>query len=471
VIVFKNVSVKSGGQFILNDINLAIERREQWAITGSAGSGKTSLAKTLTGELFFTGTILFPGSTGRPRIKLVEQEHRFKDLNNTAQFYYQQRFNASESSNSLKVSDVLTPDNKWIDLLKLRLIYERPLIQLSNGENKRLQLAQALAILPDILILDNPFLGLDTDGRSILEECLETITRTQVQVILITGKSSVPAFVTNVAVLDAGELIFQGSLESYRGFHIGTSVQSQPLDLNELILHSPTVRPSFTFAVKMTNVSVEYEQKAVLKNINWQVRQGECWSLSGPNGAGKSTLLSLVTADNPQAYANEIYLFDRRRGTGETIWDIKRNIGYVSPEMHLYFDRSSTCFEVIASGYFDTIGLFRHLTREQTQLIESWLKVLRLGLYRNTSLRQLSRGQQRMALLGRAMIKNPSLLVLDEPCQGLDDEQTLFFLELVENVVGHFNTTLIYVSHYTTEIPACVTRFLRLTDGRVEEEI
>ena len=157
----------------------------------------------------------------------------------------------------------------------------------------------------------------------------------------------------------------------------------------------------------MVNFTVRYGETTILKEINWEVKKGERWSVSGPNGAGKSTLLSLITADNPQAYANEIWLFDRRRGTGESIWDIKQKIGFVSPELHLYFDHSATCYEVVASGLFDTIGLFRSLSPEQEEKVACWMQWLSIGGLPSKRLMQLSTGQQRMALLAGALIKKP----------------------------------------------------------------
>src|SRR6185295_14005255 len=169
---------------------------------------------------------------------------------------------------------------------------------------------------------------------------------------------------------------------------------------------------------------------------------GECWSISGPNGAGKSTLLSLVTADNPQAYANELYLFDQRRGSGESIWDIKRRIGFVSPELHLYFDRGTSCFDVIASGLFDTIGLFRQISTAQTEQVKAWIELLQLQQVQHRPLFQLSLGQQRMVLLARALVKNPPLLILDEPCQGLDEEQIDEFIGLIDDLCDQSGKTL-----------------------------
>jgi molybdate transport system ATP-binding protein len=174
-----------------------------------------------------------------------------------------------------------------------------------------------------------------------------------------------------------------------------------------------------------------------------------------------------LTGDHPQAYANEIYLFDRRRGTGESIWDIKKRTGYVSPELHLYFESTATAFQAVASGLFDTIGLFRRLSEEQEELVLRWMSLLALEGSRNKLLGQLSLGEQRLVLVARALVKNPSLLILDEPCQGLDEEHTEFFRQLVDRYCRMNRVSLIYVSHYEEEIPSCVDHFLRLEKGMV----
>ena len=477
LVELSNVSVTQNNKVILNDINLVIRHREQWAIVGRSGSGKTTLAHTLLGSVFFTGKINFhlpKASHHNATIMGVEQQHRFKNLSNTSDFYYQQRFNSSDADNAVTVEEALKsyypseyPADKikyWLDQLHLTDLLNEPLIQLSNGENKRLQLAEALLGDPALLILDNPFTGLDVSGRQLLHTIINSITADGIHVILITGAGELPECITHVAVLDQGRLVSECKKEDYAA-PLPHSVNA---GLTRMLAREVNVaiRADFVHAIKMKNVHIRYGDKIVLDNIDWEVRRGECWSVSGPNGAGKSTLLSLINADNPQAYANEIYLFDRRRGKGESIWDIKRLTGYVSPELHLFFEQYSSSFEVIASGIFDTIGLFRSLSEDQTIQVDYWIKLLELVPLRNRPLFQLSLGEQRMVLVARALVKNPPLLILDEPCQGLDEEQSEYFKSLTDQLCRHFNTTLIYVSHYEKDIPSCVSKFMRLDHGR-----
>jgi molybdate transport system ATP-binding protein len=489
ILTLEQVTVASGSMLILDHIDFSIRRGEQWLLTGPSGSGKTALAHTLLGRHHYTGR-LGSGPAGQIgaqgnaadrhaadlRIAIVEHQHRFSNLPGTTDLYYQQRFNSSDAGYTITVEEELreyaslaTGDaGTWMDDLHIRPLLSRPLIQLSNGENKRVQLAIALSGKPDLLILDNPFTGLDQEGRDTLRRLIGLLTTKGVQILLIGSASEIPASITHVARLEKGRLV----LACPRGeFSAMTAKMETEIPLDAVIL-SRLVRPvsaEFSVAVRMTGVSVRYGDTTILKGVNWEVKKGERWTVSGPNGAGKSTLLSLITADNPQAYANDIWLFDRRRGSGESIWDIKQKIGFVSPELHLYFDYGATCPEVIASGLFDTIGLFRPLSPDQQSAVECWMDLLGIGELRHRRLAQLSLGQQRMVLLARALIKNPPMLILDEPCQGLDEEQTAHFKTLVGTLCEAFGTTLIYVSHYQKEIPGCVDRFLRLENGTAVE--
>jgi molybdate transport system ATP-binding protein len=469
-----NVTVKQNGITVLENINFTINAGEQWAITGRSGSGKTSLAHAIAGSVFYSGLIrfYFDEVNIHPHIAIAEQQHRFRNLSHTSDFYYQQRFNSPDADDAitvkeelLKHDDASSNGHEWIDALHLTKLMDEPLIQLSNGENKRLQLAKILLDNPHLIILDSPFTGLDANGRETLQKVIDAVVRKGVHVLLICNLQELPGSITHMAVLKKGQLIYAGAREN-----IPHSISEAPVNTfslsTEKLNRLNSAIENFKCAVQMKNVNVKYGERVILENINWLVKRGECWSVSGHNGAGKSTLLSLITADNPQAYANEIYLFDKRRGKGESIWDVKKRIGYISPEMHLYFEKTAACFEVIASGLFDSIGLFRKLSDTEEQQSDWWADVMQLKPLYNKSLYQLSLSQQRMVLLARALVKNPPLLILDEPCQGLDDEQTSYFNQLVNLLCRSFGTTMIYVTHYEKDIPPCVNQFLRLENGR-----
>ena len=467
------VKIMLGGKILLDNINLAMGHDEQWAIAGPSGSGKSTLAKAIAGKIFHRGIISFDTTEKqevKPNILLIEQQHQFKNRSNVQQFYYQQRFNSSDAEDTLTVAEQFDNTDQqlnqyWINFFNLAPIIDKPLIQLSNGENKRLQLAKAMTESPSLLILDNPFIGLDKEGRSALQEGLNKIVQAGTKIILFASPQDLPSCITHVAFIKEGKIDFAGPKDNQPMLVESSddAIFPSPVALQKCYATSSL---TFRHAVEMINVNIAYNGKEILSSFNWQVKKGERWCVTGPNGAGKSTLLSLISADNPQAYANDIYLFDRKRGTGESIWDIKKNIGYVSPELHLFFDLGVTCQEAVASGLFDTIGLFRKPGPNETSIVLEWMDMLGISAIKEKRLNQLSLGEQRLVMLTRALVKSPPLLILDEPCQGLDVQQTARFKNTIDFICGSTSTTLIYVSHYSQDIPLCISHHLQLKAGK-----
>ena len=216
----------------------------------------------------------------------------------------------------------------------------------------------------------------------------------------------------------------------------------------------------------MEHVSIKYGNRTILKDQDWEVRNGEKWALFGPNGAGKSTLLSLIYADNPQSYANTLYLFDRKRGSGESIWDIKKRIGYVSPEMHLFYMENVPVLNIVSSGFFDSIGLFRKCTERQQQVALAWMRVFGIEELKDRSFLTLSSGEQRLALLARAFVKDPDLFILDEPLHGLDDRNRQLTREIISAFCRRKDKTMIMVTHYAEELPDVITHNLFLKKNK-----
>jgi molybdate transport system ATP-binding protein len=214
--------------------------------------------------------------------------------------------------------------------------------------------------------------------------------------------------------------------------------------------------------IRFNKVSIRYGERTILKDLDWTVHQGEHWSLSGQNGSGKSTLLSLVCADNPQSYACDISLFGHKRGSGESIWDIKRHIGYVSPEMHRSYKQNIPAIQIVASGLKDSVGLYVRPTETEKAQCRKWLNTFGVGELADRKFMEMSSGEQRLVLLARAFVKEPDLLILDEPLHGLDDINRKMVKDLVDDYCKNPAVTLIYVTHYQEELPQCIDHSLFL---------
>jgi len=463
-----------------------------YALVGESGSGKSALLQTIAGRFNVTGgevryhfdDFLQGLNTGesydaRRLIAIVEPRHHFKNLSHTTDFYYQQRYNSSDSDDAATIEEYLNSittarqNGYWtvekvVALLKLAHLRDKQLIKLSNGETKRLMLAAALLKNPVLLLLDNPLTGLDVKTRTEFDMIIGEIIASGITVIMATSPYEIPPAITDVVILEDRAIT---RVIPKADFDPGSVAKAKDIDINgenlAALLNNGSVTAQYRNIVKMTDVRVKYGDKIILDNVNWQILPGERWALLGPNGAGKSTLLSLVNGDNPQAYANDIVLFDKKRGTGESIWDIKRKTGFVSPELHQYFPMDNSCLQVVESGYYDTLGLFRPSVKSRSEIALRWMKALEIDRYANALIKNIPASAQRLCLLARALIKNPDLLIFDEPCQGLDTHQQQHFKALINTICKISDVSLIYVTHYQQEIPDSVTKVLRLDGGRI----
>ncbi|HET7896625.1 MAG TPA: ATP-binding cassette domain-containing protein [Flavisolibacter sp.] len=491
---FRDVAIRMPGGERFPAISFDVKEGEHWAFVGENEALKVALLEALAGNAAMTGgraefpffeqhrsaVSADPFLSPHRFIAKIADRHQFRNLSNTDQFYYQQRFNSSDSEDALTVQDYLERVHAarelpgldlpaLVDRMMLAPLLPRQLIKLSHGETKRLLMAAALLRHPRFLLMLNPFAGLDTEAKKALRETINRVTTAGITVILSTAPNEIPEAITHVARFEKDHTINTGKKEAMP--LAGLPKPEKRVDETELrSLLAVGNRPAFNNIVVMKNVRIKYGDKVILDDINWTVKQGERWALLGHNGAGKSTLLSLINADNPQAFANHIILFDRKKGTGESIWDIKRKIGFFSPELYQYFPLDTSCLMAVESGFYDTIGLFRASHPELSALALQWMELLGVAHLSRKLLRQVSAVDQRLCLLARAFVKAPPLLILDEPCQGFSGEQVAAFKELVNAVCAASNTTLIYVTHNQEELPACVTKVFRLKDGRQVRE-
>ena len=493
LVALEGVALKVGEDLAFPATDWTIREKERWAVLGPNGSGKSLLAQALMRRVpLSAGRIKYffddpsrPSSYFRSgQIRLVSSE-RQRELAARYSGYVQARWQSSERDQAPAVRDLLPAAGaaggrqtfgtrqvgaETIAALGIDRLLDRRIISLSSGELRKFALAEALLDQPRLLILDDPFPGLDQASERSLRNLLEVLCRqpSPALVLVTSHPEEMPEGITHVVVVDRNRIARIGRREE-------VLASSELRDLT-----SPSATPVMKAAVQppstgrdpiieMRGVTVRYGDTTILERIDWSVREGEKWAVLGPNGAGKTTLLSLVLADNPQAYTNDIRLFGRKRGSGESIWDIKKKIGWVSSELQLFYPPEANALDVVLSGFFDSVGLYRACSQEQTELAHRWARDLDISAQLTRPYYSLSAGEQRLVLLARAMVKQPRLLVLDEPGQGLDPVHLERFLERLDWLCGAQPTTLLYVTHRLDELPAGISRTLRLEKGRVVE--
>ncbi|MBS9932663.1 molybdate ABC transporter ATP-binding protein ModF [Vibrio alginolyticus] len=351
-----------------------------------------------------------------------------------------------EQSQDTNLTEQLVND---LDLSHLR---DNGFRVLSTGETRRVMLARALATQPDLVLLDNPFTGLDIAHRAALARYLHSLSQNVQLLITFSRESDMPEWINSIALFSAGKLDSTMDKSSWDNHPIIGQIKSQSKQQSEEMMslirqhqHStPFNNPIF----ELKNGTVEYTDKKIFTDLNWRIDKGQHWQIKGPNGCGKSTLLGLIFGDHPQCYSNDIDIFGKKRGTGETIWEIKQHIGMVSSALHLQYRVNCSALEVILSGFYDSIGLYNQPTRKEMDIANEWLDILHMSQYKKTSFKQLEYGQQRLLLIARAIVKQPTLLILDEPYQGLDFLGRRLVKNTLELIARENLSQLLYVSHY-----------------------
>jgi len=465
------------GTFRLSDTRLLtlpqaeLQSGESWAFVGANGSGKSSLARVLSGELApQSGTV--SSDFKRPvRLSLEQLQALVAEewqRNNT------DMLSEGEEDTGLTVAEVIQAELKQPDRCTqlarqfgIDTLLSRRFKYLSTGETRKALLCQALMSQPDLLILDEPFDGLDVASRASLTDTLHSLQQPGFTLVLVLNRfDDIPDFISQVGILAECTLTHSGPRQAILAealvAQLAHSEQLEGMALPEADTPDQhSLLADDAPRVILRNGTVSYHDRPILAGLNWQVNAGEHWQIMGPNGAGKSTLLSLVTGDHPQGYSNDLTLFGRRRGSGETIWDIKQHIGYVSSSLHLDYRVSATVRTVILSGFFDSIGLYQAVSDRQKALARQWLALLGMdNALADAPFHSLSWGQQRLVLIARALVKHPTLLILDEPLQGLDPINRQLVRRFIDILIGEGRTQLLFVSHHAEDAPACITHRL-----------
>ena len=315
----------------------------------------------------------------------------------------------------------------------------RQLRTFSSGDRKKEFLKYCINQNPDFIIFDNPFDHLDQSSRIDLALSLKKLTDSVAIIQLVNRIGDVLDFVPNKVQIKDNSFQFYPISKSKNHFKT-LNITNIPKALETYSFHESTL-------IKMNEVSVSYDERKIVDKISWTIKQGEFWQLIGPNGSGKSTILSLITGDNPKGFGQDLFLFGIKKGSGESVWDIKKQIGFFATSMTDLFQKSHTLEEMILSGFFDSIGLYTEPTTLQKQIVLQWLEVIEMMHLRKKRFIDLSIGQQRVVLIVRAVLKHPPLLILDEPVEGLDDENVNLVIQLINTIKQETNVTILYVSH------------------------
>ena len=477
-IELNNVTASLGtdeqANFVVSNLTWQVTSDQHWLLLGGNGAGKSALTAVLLDQA------------------KISQGTRHCDFERIEMVSSQRQKQLIEAELLTDQDDII--DGKTQPKLVSELIYQQasanfdeqlcqqlitgfafePLLKqrlraLSTGETRKLMLIEALSNRPQLIVLDEPFDGLDVESTELLNTILAELSNSMSMLFVLNRLAEIPAFISHYGYVSAGKLQYQ----------LASPVEKQLNDLFKLLHLEQTdltiprkdvehSAPEFHDAelVRLQNASVSYSGKVIFSQLNWTIKARQHWQLSGKNGSGKTCLLNLITGDNPQCYNNNIKVFGFQRGSGESIWQIKQYIGYISNALHMEYRVSISALNTIVSGFYDSIGLYQKATQMQLDIAMQWLALLGLSELKNTPFTQLSFGDQRMLLIARAMVKHPTLLILDEPCLGLDEANRQRVLLLIEKICAAGSSTVIYVNHHAKDKITGIEHYLDMADFR-----
>ena len=437
---------------------------ENWCVLGKNGSGKQYLDQILTGELQ-------PDSVDTFKIPCVDKVGMVSFETQQGVYEHELKIDSSDDKNAndigTKAKDFL-PQDKWDDVLisefGLSHRLESGYRQLSTGEGRKLLILQAIFNGVELLVCDNPFDSLDEASCIALSTALERLTKTGIQVLLmLNNRQDIPLWCNNIAFIERGQLDIVGKLESDETKRqldaLLTPVPdnvSWPTNTQELCDYK------HPHLVNLIKGKVQYNGVKVFEDLDVAIKPLQHTLITGPNGSGKSTLMQLITGDCTQCYSNDIHVLGYKRGSGESIWELKKDMGIVSSELHREYRVNGDLLSVVLSGFYDSIGLYQQAEQDKIEIARQWLDKIGMLAHQNTSFRSLSYGEQRLALIARALVKSPYLLILDEPTQGLDELNRHRVLNFLEHLAEQKHSTMLLVSHRKDEFLSIFEQHIKL---------
>lgn len=450
-------------------INWTVRDGEHWAVIGPNGSGKSQLISLLLGKQPLLSGIV--RGKGGQSVNSLAKYVAFTDIYtifDAGNSYYQQRWNTGDTQTAPFVGELFEgcrneTVERLMNVFNIRELLGKRVNMLSSGELRKTLIVLAIRSEPRILILDNPYIGLDAASRPVLDEMFGLLaSECGIQLIsLVCDPRDIPPVTTQVLpVCDKTLLPTMSPGEFYSSTDLRNRLFGEGCP-PALPAQVADAKADFENILLFSKVTIGYGEKLILDRVDWNVKKGEKWLLSGKNGSGKSTLLSLVFCDNPQGYANDITLFDHKRGVGQSIWEVKRRIGYVSPDIINYYRKEVSCLDVVASGFSDTIGIPYSYDDDKRRVALRWMEVFGIAHLAGRSSLEVSAGEHQLAMLARAFVKDPDLMILDEPMHGLDVSNKARVRRIIEEwCTGQ--KSLIYVTHYEEEAPDVITNCLVL---------
>ena len=465
LIEFRDVRFAYQLELTFDHINWAWPAGSHIAILGGNGAGKTTLAKLIIDNLRPNhGEVIYGDGIQAKDIahisfdlhkELMEKDRRFDDSETRADAFDVGTTVRNAILQGQPESDTFT---QLCSRLGIEHILEQGIRFISTGESRKTLLARAMLAKPKALILDNPFEGLDKNAQQQMTNLLDELVQAPTPLLLLTKDANdIPNAIDTVFLMEDGAITGECSAaeakqKSARRHHFSKALPIEP---------APDY-PAGQALIELKDVNVNFRGKQVLSDVNWTLMPDQHCCISGPNGAGKSTLLGLLCGENDKAYGQTVVLFGKQRGSGESVWDVKSHFGLLNTSMQLSNLKRSKVIDVVASGLFDSVGLYNDYGDAERQRLLAWLDALELLHCRDQRFDRLSFGEQRMVLLLRAMVKSPEILILDEPCIGLDNEQKNRLLGAVDQIAAAGHTRILFVSHRSEEVPECINQFLDL---------
>ncbi|MBD5433728.1 MAG: ATP-binding cassette domain-containing protein [Treponema sp.] len=504
--------IESSRGTLLENVSWKMRSKEAWLVVGANGSGKANFLNALAGD----GARFIPNKDGAFFSNIFENSAEIISLEKAAALIEEERANDEseyfeggvdhgrtarvflcegilgkkirrQTNGEFEIPEEAARLKNFpeVKLCGIENILDRGLKYLSTGEIRRTYLCRALLGKKRLLILSDPFAGLDAQSRKILLDFFDGIATRQLKnpgeesgafpriILSMERFNEIPESINCVLEFSKNAISFCGNRREYE--EILSQRQKENSDFREKnkIEFKQTVqklvaenfsdekKSAEKILVEMRGINVGWGEHRVLRDLSWTLRRGEHWLIRGPNGSGKTTFLELITGDNMQVFCNDVKIFGARRGSGETIWDIKKRLGIVSYRLHVEYRMvGQNLLGVIVSGFHDSIGLYKEASDVEITAAKKWLALGGFSGRENEQFSNLSYGEQRAILILRASVKSPEILILDEPCHGLDENFRQKILDLLETIAESGTTTLLHVTHDPSEALACEKNIL-----------